>query len=211
VTRVRLAILISGRGSNMRALLEAAEAPDYPATCALVVSNNPEAGGLEVARGFGIRAMAIDHRAYKGRAAFEAVLDEALGAAGIEFIALAGFMRILTPEFTQKWAGRMINIHPSLLPLYPGLHTHRRALDAGDLVAGCTVHHVTAGVDEGEILGQAEIDIRPGDTENVLAARVLLAEHALYPRCLAAAIRGERKRRGETIEREGVEIRIDAP
>ncbi|MEM9055730.1 MAG: phosphoribosylglycinamide formyltransferase, partial [Pseudomonadota bacterium] len=156
MTRLRLGILISGRGSNMEALLSAAQDPDYPAAPALVLSNRPQAKGLETARNQGVETKAIDHRPFgKDRETFERELDKALKEAGIEVIALAGFMRILTPWFVQEWAGRMVNIHPSLLPKYPGLDTHHRAIDAGDAEAGCTVHWVTEGVDEGAIIGQA--------------------------------------------------------
>lgn len=183
--RVRTAVLISGRGSNMTSLVSAAQAPDFPAEIVLVLSNRPGALGLERARAAGVEALAIDHRPFgKDRAAHEALIDQALRAADVELVALAGYMRILTPFLTRRWAGRMINIHPSLLPLYPGLDTHARALAAGDLEAGCTVHLVTEGVDEGPILGQARVPIRPGDDPEILAERVLEAEHRLYPDCL---------------------------
>lgn len=188
MTRLKLAILISGRGSNMDALLQAASDPAYPAEPVLVLSNRPEAAGLATARAAGIAATAIDHKIYgKDREAFEHEVDTALRAAGTEIIALAGFMRVLTPWFVGRWQGRMINIHPSLLPKYPGLDTHQRALDAGDAEAGCTVHWVTAGVDEGEIIAQARVPILPGDTADSLAARTLKAEHRLYPDALALA------------------------
>lgn len=188
MTRLKLAILISGRGSNMDALLQAASDPAYPAEPVLVLSNRPDAAGLATARAAGIAASTIDHKIYgKDREAFERELDTALRTAGTEIIALAGFMRVLTPWFVTRWQGRMINIHPSLLPKYPGLDTHQRALDAGDAEAGCTVHWVTAGVDEGEIIAQARVPILPGDTADTLAARTLTAEHRLYPEALAAA------------------------
>ena len=186
--KVRTAVLISGRGSNMRSLLTAAQAADYPAKIELVLSNNPEAGGLDLARAAGIAAEAVDHRPFrKDRAAHEQALDAKLRAFGVELIALAGYMRVLTPSFAQAWSGRMINIHPSLLPHFPGLHTHQRALDAGHTYAGCTVHWVSEAVDEGEAIGQAEVAVLPGDDEAALAARVLEAEHVLYPQCLAKA------------------------
>ncbi|MGA1342513.1 MAG: phosphoribosylglycinamide formyltransferase [Hyphomonas sp.] len=188
MTRLNLAILISGRGSNMEALVRAAQAPDYPARPVLVLSNRPEAAGLIFARAAGIPALAIDHRIYgKDREAFERDLDAALQAAGAQIIALAGFMRVLTGWFVSRWEGRMINIHPSLLPKYKGLDTHRRAIDAGDREAGCTVHWVSAGVDEGEIIAQARVPILPGDTADTLAARTLPAEHRLYPEALRRA------------------------
>ena len=182
----RVAVLISGRGSNMQALIEAARSEDYPAKIALVIANQPDAGGLEIAAAAGVEALAIDHRPHgKDREAHERVIDAALRDRGIEIVALAGYMRVLTPFLVRSWSGRMINIHPSLLPKYPGLHTHERAIAAGDAEAGCTVHLVTEGVDEGPILGQAREPILPGDTADTLAARVLAEEHKLYPRCLA--------------------------
>jgi formyltetrahydrofolate-dependent phosphoribosylglycinamide formyltransferase len=149
----------------------------------VVLANKPDAGGLEKARGFGVKAVAVDHKIYgKDREAFERAMNAAIEAEGVELIALAGFMRVLTPWFVNQWAGRLINIHPALLPKYPGVDTHNRALAAGDLVHGCTVHQVTAGVDEGPVIGSAEVDVVAGDTEATLAARVLKAEHVLYPR-----------------------------
>ena len=184
--KARVAVLISGRGSNMQALIEAARSEDYPAKIALVIANQPDAGGLEIAAAAGIEALALDHRPYaKDREAHERVIDAALRERRIEIVALAGYMRVLTPCLVRSWSGRMINIHPSLLPKYPGLHTHERAIAAGDAEAGCTVHLVTEGVDEGPILGQARAPILPGDTADTLAARVLAEEHKLYPRCLA--------------------------
>lgn len=195
MTRLNLAILISGRGSNMEALLSAAEDPAYPAKPVLVSSNRPDAKGLETAAAAGIPTLAIDHKLYgKDREAFERALDKALTEAGTEIIALAGFMRVLTPWFVTRWEGRMINIHPSLLPKYKGLDTHQRAIDAGDAEAGCTVHWVSAGVDEGEIIAQAAVPILPGDTADTLAARTLPEEHKLYPRALALACARARAR-----------------
>ena len=188
MTRLKLAILISGRGSNMEALLQAAEDPGYPAQPVLVASNRPDAKGLETAASAGIATAFVDHKLYgKDREAFERALDAILEEAGTEIIALAGFMRVLTPWFVDKWAGRMINIHPSLLPKYKGLHTHQRAIDAGDAEGGCSVHWVSAGVDDGEVIAQARVPIQPGDTEETLAARVLVEEHKLYPQALAIA------------------------
>jgi formyltetrahydrofolate-dependent phosphoribosylglycinamide formyltransferase len=188
--RVRTAILISGSGSNMAAIIEAAKAPDYPAEIVLVLSNNPGAAGLDKARAAGVEAIAIDHRPFgKDRESHEFALQAALEKAGAELVVLAGYMRILTPFLVRAWAGRMLNIHPSLLPLYPGLYTHRRALEAGDVEAGVTVHLVTTDLDAGPTLGQARVTIRPGDTEDTLAARVLVEEHKLYPTCLAEVAR----------------------
>ena len=182
----RVAVLISGTGSNMAALIEAGRATDAPFEVALVLSNKPDAAGLALARVEGVAAEAIDHKPFgKDREAHERTLDAALNGAGVEVVALAGYMRLLTPWLVQRWAGRMINIHPSLLPLYPGLDTHARALAAGDAEAGCTVHLVTEGVDEGPILGQARVPVVAGDTPESLSQRVLAAEHQLYPRALA--------------------------
>ncbi len=186
--RLKLAILISGRGSNMEALLAAAKAPGYPAEPVLVLSNRPDAAGLAIAAAAGVATAAIDHRAFgKDREAFERALDAALSVKDTEIIALAGFMRVLTPWFMTRWQGRMVNIHPSLLPKYKGLDTHQRAIDAGETETGCTVHWVSAGVDEGEIIAQARLPIRPDDTAETLAARLLPLEHALYPSALADA------------------------
>jgi len=188
--RVRTAVLISGRGSNMEALLRAAADPAWPAEIVLVLANRPDAGGLELAAAAGVETAVIDHRPFgKDREAHERVIDSRLRAAGVELVALAGYMRVLTPFLVRAWTGRMLNIHPSLLPRYPGLHTHERALAGGDDEAGCTVHLVTEGVDEGPLLGQARVPILPGDTPDTLAARVLTEEHRLYPACLAELAR----------------------
>ena len=208
----RLGILISGRGSNMETLLQAAQQPDCPYEPVIVISNKPNAGGLAKAASYAVPASAIDHRIYgPDREIFERAVDAELRAAGVELVALAGFMRVLTPWFVNTWAGRLINIHPSLLPKYPGVDTHKRCLEAGDAVHGCTVHQVTAGVDEGPVIGQAEIDVVDGDTPDTLAARVLKAEHILFLRCLAAVARGDSERLRDTVTVDGVEIRISAP
>jgi formyltetrahydrofolate-dependent phosphoribosylglycinamide formyltransferase len=182
----KLAVLISGRGSNMEALAKAAQAPDYPAEIVLVLSSKANAAGLETAAALGLPAVTIPSRDHPTRESFDAALTLALEAHGAEAIALAGFMRILTPGFIRRWQGRIVNIHPSLLPKYPGLDTHARALEAGDAEAGCTVHIVTEALDDGPTLAQARVPIRPGDTPESLAARVLDAEHRLYPKALAA-------------------------
>ncbi len=188
---MRVAVLISGRGSNMEALIEAARDPAFPAEIALVLSNKPDAAGLETARAAGIATAAIDHRPFRGdRAAHERTIDAALEAAGIECVCLAGYMRLLTPFLCGRWAGRMLNIHPSLLPAYPGLHTHERVLEAGETQHGCTVHLVTEVMDEGPILGQAAVPVLDGDTPDSLAARVLAEEHRLYPAMLARHVMG---------------------
>lgn len=182
--RKRVAVLISGRGSNMMSLVEAATSVDYPAEIVSVISNRPQAPGLEWAAGRGIKTAAIDHTAFKTREDFDAALDQALSQAEPDIIACAGFMRLMTPSFVLKWQDRMINIHPSLLPLFKGLHTHQRAIDAGMRISGCTVHAVRPEMDEGPILGQAAVPILPEDTAETLAARVLAAEHKLYPQVL---------------------------
>ncbi|WP_400088538.1 phosphoribosylglycinamide formyltransferase [Yoonia sp. R78084] len=188
----RVAILISGGGSNMVALAQSMHG-DHPARPVLVMSNDPQAGGLAKARAMNIPTLAIDHKPYgKDRAAFEAALQKALETAKPEIICLAGFMRILTPEFTAKWEGRMLNIHPSLLPKYKGLHTHARALEAGDSEHGCSVHEVTAALDDGPILGQARIAVHAGDTPETLATRLLPLEHALYVAVLRRFAAGDR-------------------
>ncbi len=182
--KTKVAILISGRGSNMMALAEAARGPDSPYEIAIVASDKPEAPGLGWARDRGIETFALSPKGI-GKAAYEAQIDTALRAAGVEVIALAGYMRLLSDDFVARWRGRIINIHPSLLPKYKGLDTHQRAIDAGDGVAGCSVHIVTEDLDAGEVLGQAEIPVLPGDTAEALATRVLAEEHRLYPRVLA--------------------------
>ncbi|MBS1069186.1 phosphoribosylglycinamide formyltransferase [Gluconobacter cerinus] len=183
--KMPIAVLISGRGSNMRALIEACERPDFPARIVLVLSNKPDAAGLEVARAAGLQTAAIDHKAFgKDREAHERKVDAAIRASGAQLVCLAGYMRVLTPYLVNAWDGRMLNIHPSLLPAFPGLHTHEAAIAAGATEHGCTVHLVTAGVDEGPILGQARIPVLKSDTPDALAARVLEQEHALYPSVL---------------------------
>jgi phosphoribosylglycinamide formyltransferase-1 len=188
--RRRVAVLISGRGSNMVSLIEAARDPAYPAQIVLVVSNRPDAGGLERARAAGIATAVIDHKRHPDRESFDAALDKTLREHAIEIVCLAGFMRILTPGFVEAWAGRMLNIHPSLLPAFKGTDTHRRALAAGVARHGCAVHFVTPELDSGPVVAQAEVPVLPGDTEETLAARVLAQEHLLYPRALALVASG---------------------
>lgn len=191
--KARVAILISGAGSNMAALIEAQSA-DCPYEIVCVLSNKPDAPGLDRARALGVEALAVDQAPFgKDRAAHETAVQAELAARNIEWVALAGYMRLLTPEFVARWQGRMINIHPSLLPKYPGLDTHRRALEAGDTEAGCTVHHVIAEMDAGPIIAQAPVPVLAGDTSEALAARVLEAEHRLYPAALADAILAHEK------------------
>ncbi|WP_448951861.1 phosphoribosylglycinamide formyltransferase [Labrys neptuniae] len=198
--RKRAAILISGRGSNMAALIEAAKDPAYPVEIAAVISNRPAAPGLALAREAGLVAEAIDHRAFASRSEFEAALEARLEAHVVDLVVLAGFMRLMTAPFVESWAGRMINIHPALLPSFPGLATHERALEAGVRVHGCTVHYVTPGMDEGPIIAQAAVPVLAGDTASDLAARVLQAEHKLYPPALARVARGEAPIMGERVE-----------
>lgn len=186
----RVGILISGGGSNMVSLVEAMAEPDFGALPALVLANNPNAGGLLKAAARGIATACVDHRPYGGdRSAFEAALNAELDKHNLDVLCLAGFMRVLTPAFVEDWAGRMLNIHPSLLPKYKGLHTHQRAIDAGDSKAGCSVHVVSAELDGGPVLGQAEVPILPDDTAETLATRVLVEEHRLYPDVLRDFVR----------------------
>lgn len=194
MSRVHVGVLISGRGSNMEALIAAAKDPAYPAQIALVISNNPDAPGLEKARAAGAPTLAIDQKAFpKDREGHERAIDWALREAGVEIVALAGYMRLLSPFLVQAWAGRMINIHPSLLPDFPGAHAHRDVLAARPAKSGCTVHLVTEGMDEGPILAQAEVPLLPGDTEETLGARVLAEEHRLYAQVLAEMARKLRR------------------
>ncbi len=189
----RVAILISGGGSNMMALVRDMASGPHLCTPVLVASNDPAAGGLAKAAALGIPTAAVDHRPFgSDRAGFEAALLQPILAVKPDILCLAGFMRILTPAFIRHFEGRMLNIHPSLLPKYPGLHTHQRALEAGDTEAGCTVHEVTAELDAGPILGQARVAVQPGDTAETLAARVLVQEHRLYPAVLRRFAQGER-------------------
>ncbi|MBV9630981.1 MAG: phosphoribosylglycinamide formyltransferase [Xanthobacteraceae bacterium] len=192
--RKRTAILISGRGSNMSALIDAAKAPDYPAEIALVVSNNPDAPGLARAREAGITTAAIDHRPFgKDRAGFETALQSILDAHGIELVCLAGFMRLLTAEFVAKWQGRMINIHPALLPAFKGLDTHARAIAAGAKTHGATVHFVVPEMDSGPIIAQAAVPVLADDTPERLAARVIVVEHKIYAAALRAVAEGRNR------------------
>ena len=188
--RARVGILISGRGSNMASLVEASKQPGSPYEVVLVASNVTDAPGLDFARAQGIATWAQSHIGMK-RAEFDELVDAALREAQVEYVALAGYMRLLSPGFVQKWAGRMINIHPSLLPAYKGLDTHQRALDAGEAKHGCSVHIVTEELDDGEIVAQAEVPVLPGDDARSLAARVLVEEHKLYPAALAKLVRGK--------------------
>jgi phosphoribosylglycinamide formyltransferase 1 len=187
--RTPVAVLISGRGSNMESLIRAAETSDYPARIVAVIANRPDAKGLDFAKDRGIPSLAIDHKAFPSREAFEDVLDAALREHGAQWVCLAGFMRVLSAGFVERWQGRMLNIHPSLLPDLKGLHTHRRALEAGISEHGCTVHMVVPELDDGPVLAQAKVPVLNDDTEESLAARVLEQEHRLYPQVLAHALR----------------------
>jgi phosphoribosylglycinamide formyltransferase-1 len=188
--RKRTAILISGRGSNMRCLIEAAADPRYPAEIVLVLSNRPEAEGLSLAKERGVATAAVDHKIHAGRESFEASLQVLLDLHHVELICLAGFMRLFTPSFVRAWEGRLINIHPALLPAYRGLHTHKRALADGVKIHGCTVHFVAPAMDEGPIIAQAAVAVLDSDTPQTLGRRVLEQEHVIYPAALAAVASG---------------------
>jgi len=193
VNKKRVAILISGRGSNMAALIAAAQAPDYPAEIVGVLSNRAAAGGLEIAAAAGIATASLAQSKFPSRDMFEDVMTQTLESWDVDLVCLAGFMRILGDDFVNHWAGRMINIHPSLLPLYKGLHTHERALADGATVHGCTVHFVTPGLDEGPAILQAEVPVLPGDTPDSLSDRVLVQEHRIYPEALRLLASGQVK------------------
>jgi phosphoribosylglycinamide formyltransferase-1 len=201
LTRLRTAILISGRGSNMMALVDAARRPDYPAEIVAVVSNRPEAAGLAWARDQGLPAIAVDHKTFAGREAFEAALHDVLLQHRTELVCLAGFMRLMTRGFVELWRDRMINIHPSLLPAYKGLDTHARVLKDGVRITGCTVHYVRAEMDDGPIIAQAAVAVGATDSPELLAQRVLGAEHRLYPHALAMVAAGRARVAGEQVLR----------
>jgi phosphoribosylglycinamide formyltransferase-1 len=193
VSRVRVAVLISGRGSNLQSLIDAAKAPDYPAEIALVVSNKENAAGLDVARRAGIPARVIPHGNFESREAFDRAIDAALRNAKIDLVAEAGFMRIHSDWFAKTWEGKALNIHPSLLPLFPGIRVHQQALDAGVTESGCTVHFIVAELDSGPTIAQAAVPVLPGDTAETLAARILVEEHKLYPAALKLVAEGKVK------------------
>lgn len=197
--RKRVAILISGRGSNMKALVEASRDPAYPAEIGLVLSNRASAGGLAFAEAAGIKTSVIDHKMYGTRESFDAAIDARLRESKIELVALAGFVRIMTAGFVDAWRDRMINIHPSLLPSYKGLHTHERALADGVKLHGCTSHFVRHDVDTGPIIAQAAVPVLEGDTPDTLSARVLLAEHQLYPHALRLVASGRARVENERV------------
>jgi phosphoribosylglycinamide formyltransferase-1 len=203
VARLKLAVLISGRGSNLEALIAACAAPDFPAEIRLVLSNRADAAGLAHAARASIPRRVIPHRDFPTRDAFDAALDQALAAAGVELVCLAGFMRLLGDAFVARWRDRLVNIHPSLLPAFPGLDTHARALAAGVRFAGCTVHFVRPEMDNGPIIVQAAVPVLPGDDAERLAARVLEAEHQAYPLALRLVAEGRARVRDERVELTG--------
>lgn len=199
----RVGILISGRGSNMRSLVDASRAADCPYDVVVVVSNRPNAAGLGWAKEQGIPALGLDHTHYENREHFEGQLHTVLTASRVELVACAGFMRLMTPGFVERWRNRMLNIHPSLLPAFKGLHTHEKSIAAGIKIAGCTVHLVRPEMDDGPILGQAAVAVEPGDTAETLAARILSAEHKLYPAMLSAFASGQITISDETVSWHG--------
>lgn len=208
---MKIGVLISGRGSNLKALIDACAAPDFPAEIVAVVSNKADAGGLEIARAAGIAASVISHKDYPTREEFDAAMDASLRAAGVEFVCSAGFMRILSDGFVEKWRDRQLNIHPSLLPAFKGLKVHERVLEAGCRVTGCTVHFVRAAMDEGPIVAQAAVPVLPGDTVETLSARVLEAEHKLYPLALRLVAEGRTRIVDERVVIEGESAMAQAP
>ena len=195
--RLRVGVLISGRGSNLQALLDACADPDFPARIVCVLSNNADAFGLQRAADAGVPTTVVSHKDYPNRKTFDAAVNDALGKFDVEFLCLAGFMRILDGQFVARWRDRMINIHPSLLPSFPGLDTHQRALDMGVKVAGCTVHFVRADADTGPIIAQAAVPLLPDDDAETLAARILVEEHDIYPRALRLCAEGRVSMKGD--------------
>jgi len=207
-----IVILVSGRGSNMEAIVRACEAERWDARVAAVISNRAGAAGLAFARARGIAAAVVDHRAFASRDAFDVALADCIDRHAADVVALAGFMRILGAEFVRRFGGRLVNIHPSLLPAFPGLHTHRRALEAGCKLSGATVHFVTADLDHGPIVGQAVVPVLAGDSEETLAARVLAQEHLLYPRAIRWLVEGSLERRdGRVVQTRGESQLLWAP
>lgn len=202
--RKRTAILISGRGSNMASLIQAARAPDYPAEIVLVISNRPAAPGLERARSEGVKTLVIDHTTFASREAFDAAVEQALVTDGIELVCQAGFMRIQSAPFARRWLGRQLNVHPSLLPSFKGLHPQQQALDAGVRISGCTVHFVTPELDAGPIVAQAAVPVLEGDTAATLETRILAVEHRLYPHALRLVAAG-------TARLDGTRVVVDGP
>lgn len=203
-----IVILISGRGSNMEAIVRACAAEAWPARIAAVISNRPDAAGLQFAKAHGIATAVVDHKLHASRESFDADLARAVQAHAPDAVVLAGFMRILTPAFVQQFEGRLVNVHPSLLPAFAGLHTHRRAIEAGCKVAGATVHFVTPELDHGPIIAQAAVPVLPGDTEDLLAARVLAREHVLYPRAVRWLVSGQLRLDGGLVSQIGGEPQL---
>lgn len=199
MVKAKVAVLISGRGSNLQSLIDAAAKEDFPAQITLVISNRPKAAGLKRAANAGVRQEVIDHKDFASREDFDTAVTECLKMAEVDYVCLAGFMRILTPEFVTEWRGRLINIHPSLLPAFRGLHVHERMIDAGVKVAGCTVHFVSTEMDAGPIIGQSAIPVLPGETAETLAARILEREHELYPACLKLIAENRARLSGGTV------------
>jgi phosphoribosylglycinamide formyltransferase-1 len=204
----RIAILISGRGSNMEAIVRACTAERWPAQVVAVVANRPDAGGLAFAADHGIATAVVDHKAHPSREAFDATLADVLDGFAPDVVVLAGFMRILGAAFVRRFEGRLLNIHPSLLPAFPGLHTHRRALEAGCKAAGATVHFVTPELDHGPIVMQSVVPVRPGDNEHTLAARVLATEHVIYPRSVRWFVEGRLMLEGGVVRQRGGESQV---
>jgi phosphoribosylglycinamide formyltransferase-1 len=204
--RPRVGVLISGRGSNLQALLDAAADPDYPAEIALTIANVPEAAGLDRAEAAGVATRVIDHALFASRPGFEAALTQALWEADCDLVCLAGFMRVLTADFVERWQDRLINVHPSLLPAFPGLNPHAEAIAAGVRFAGATVHFVREAVDAGPIVGQAVVPVQADDDAASLAARVLAAEHRLYPHCLRLIAEGRTRIVGQRVEIDGAPL-----
>ncbi|MBI3677487.1 MAG: phosphoribosylglycinamide formyltransferase [Proteobacteria bacterium] len=193
MSRVRVAVLISGRGSNLEALLVACKAPDFPAEIVLVISNREDAQGLQVAKDAGVAIKVIPHKQYSMREEFDAAIDDALRAANVSLVCEAGFMRIHSEWFVKTWEGRLLNIHPSLLPAFPGIRVHQQALDAGVKISGCTVHFIVPELDSGPIIAQAAVPVSPSDTAGTLAARILVEEHRIYPEALKLVAAGKVK------------------
>ncbi|MBL1234825.1 MAG: phosphoribosylglycinamide formyltransferase [Rhodobiaceae bacterium] len=208
---MKVGVLISGRGSNLQALIDACADADFPAEIVTVISNKPGAGGLELAEAAGIPHQVINHKKFEDRESFDGALDEALRGAGVELICSAGFMRILTDGFVEKWRNKQLNIHPSLLPSFKGLHVHERSIEAGVRISGCTVHFVRAEMDDGPIVAQAAVPVHGDDTASTLAARILVAEHKIYPLALKLVAEGKARVVGEKVIFSGLDEGDDVP
>lgn len=208
---MKVGVLISGRGSNLQALIDACADADFPAEIVTVISNKPGAGGLDLAEAAGIPHQVINHKEFEDRESFDGALDEALRGAGVELICSAGFMRILTDGFVEKWRNKQLNIHPSLLPSFKGLHVHERSIEAGVRISGCTVHFVRAEMDDGPIVAQAAVPVHSDDTASTLAARILVAEHKIYPLALKLVAEGKARVVGEKVIFSGLDESDDVP